>query len=637
MEQAEHLDTQKHHFKSDVTRVLDIVINSLYSHKEIFLRELISNASDACEKLRYEAVNNEALYEGDPALKIKLSFDKEKRTLTISDNGIGMSFDEVQNNLGTIARSGTQEFFKSLTGDASKDSSLIGQFGVGFYSAFIVADKVEVMTRRAGMAASDGVYWSSTGKGDYEIAKSAIEHRGTTLVLHLKAEEDEFLNGYRLRHVIRTYSDNITFPVVMQKESLEENAPASSEPEEEFVNQATALWTRPKSDITDEQYEEFYKHMAHDFSAPLAWSHNRVEGKLDYTSLIYIPSRVGYDLYQPGRPHGLKLFVRRVFIMDDAEQLLPNYLRFVRGIVDSNDLPLNISREILQSHKIIDTIKTAVTKRTLGLLQDLADNHSEKYQQFWTTFGQVLKEGPAEDFANKEAIAKLLRFATTHEDSSAQTQSLDNYISRMKEGQSKIYYLAADSYMAAKNSPHLELFRKKGIEVLLLSDRIDEWLMSHLSEYLGKSFDSIARGELNNLEFAKEPSEDEAFSMKKEDYQSVLERMKSVLSDKVQEVRLTQRLTDSPACIVADEHGMTTQMERLLRSAGQQVHNLPILELNPDNRLIQKIKSEKDEAKFSEWTRLLLDQAILSEGGQLEDPGSFVKRFNELLLNVMKD
>lgn len=628
-------------FETEVTQLLHLMVHALYSNKEIFLRELISNASDAADKLRFEGVKDDTLFEGDSELRIKISYDKDAKTVTIADNGIGMSRDEVVKHLGTIAKSGTQEFLKSLTGDEVKDRSLIGQFGVGFYSSFIVADKVVVRTRRAGLEPSQGVQWESAGEGDYSVETIDKADRGTAITLHLKAGEEEFLNGTRLRHIITKYSDHIGLPIYMDVESFGEKDKEdkdSDKVEEEVVNKATALWTLPKSNIEDDEYKEFYKHIAHDFEDPLTWAHNKVEGKLEYTSLLYIPKRAPFDLWQPNKTRGLKLYVQRVFIMDEVEQFLPNYLRFVRGIIDSNDLPLNISREILQNSRVIDSIRSAMVKRILSLLEDLSKKDSDQYQIFWKEFGQVLKEGPAEDFANREAIAKLLRFSSTHTDNETQNVSLDDYISRMKEGQDKIYYIAAETFNAAKHSPHLEIFRKKGIEVLLLKDRIDEWLMSHLTEYQDKQIQSVAKGNLDDLVSSPEEAEKEkeAFKDKAQSYEAVLKQMKEVLGDKVQDVRISERLTSSPSCIVADESGMTSQMERLLKSAGQAVASKPILELNPDHILIQRLKDESGSSHFRDLTEVLLDQAVLAEGGQLEDPATFIKKFNELLLSMAK-
>ena len=625
-------------FQAETKQLLHLMVHSLYSNKEIFLRELISNASDAADKLRFVALSKSDLYEGDTELKVWIDFDTTAGTLTIKDNGIGMTRDEVIKNLGTIARSGTAEFIKTLTGDKAKDSKLIGQFGVGFYSGFIVADKIVVRTRKAGVPADQGVRWASKGEGEYDVETITKTTRGTEVELHLKEEDKDILNAWHLRHIISKYSDHITLPVVMHKiktvdkdEEVDTNDTSTETTEEETVNRATALWTLPKQEISDEQYYELYKHIAHDFENPLVWSHNKVEGKLEYVSLLYIPACAPFDLWSSGKAKGLKLYVQRVFIMDDSEQFLPNYLRFVRGVVDSNDLPLNISREILQNNKAVDSMRSAIIKRVLSMLEDLAKD-PEKYQIFWQQFGQVIKEGPAEDFANREQIAKLLRFATTHTDNATQEVSLDDYISRMPTGQDKIYYVAADTFNAAKNSPHLEIFRKKGIEVLLLSDRVDEWLMAHLTEYTGKKFQSVAKGglELGDLDDTTEKDQQEKLTS---ELQPILDKIKNVLGDQVKEVRITRRLTNSPACIVSGEHDMTPQMERLMRAAGQNVpHNKPILELNPDHMIMQKLQNESDDAIFADWTKILFDQAVLAEGGQLEDPAAFVQRLNKLLL-----
>lgn len=628
-------------FQAETKQLLHLMVHSLYSNKEIFLRELISNASDASDKLRFVALSKPDLYEGDTELKVWIDFDAEKGTLTISDNGIGMTQDEVIQNLGTIARSGTAEFVKTLTGDKSKDSKLIGQFGVGFYSSFIVADKVTVRTRKAGVPVDQAVRWTSNGEGEFDVEMITKTQRGTEIELHIKEEDKDLLNAWHLRHIISKYSDHITLPVLMKKintvDKNDENPATTSETDEyEVVNRATALWTLPKQEISNEQYNELYKHIAHDFEDALAWSHNKVEGKLEYTSLLYLPARAPFDLWSANKQRGLKLYVQRVFIMDDSEQFLPNYLRFIRGVVDSNDLPLNISREILQSNRVVDSMRNAITKRVLGMMEELAQNDPAKYQKFWSQFGQVMKEGPAEDFANREQIAKLLRFATTHTEIAEQNVTLDDYISRMPEGQEHIYYMAAESFNAAKNSPHLEVFRKKGIEVLLLSDRIDEWLMAHLTEYNGKKFQSVAKG---NLALGTLDDKEEIESQEKvaTELKPFLERIKNVLGDKVKDVRLTRRLTTSPACIVAGEHDMTPQMERIMRAAGQQVpHNKPILELNPEHVLVKRLESETDDVRFEDWTLILFDQALLAEGGQLEDPATFVQRFNKLLLELAK-
>lgn len=622
-------------FQAEAKQLLKLMIHSLYSNKEIFLRELISNASDAADKLRFEGLTDAALYETDSDLKIRVSYDKDARTITISDNGIGMSRQEVIDNIGTIAKSGTREFFNSLTGDQAKDAHLIGQFGVGFYSAFIVADKVTLITRRAGLTAEHGVQWESTGEGEYTLETVEKKDRGTEIILHLREDEDELLTGFRLRSIIRRYSDHITLPIVMKKEEwLQDSNEYKITDEDETINQASALWSRPKSEITQEQYEEFYKHVAHDFEPPLAYVHARVEGKQEYTQLLYIPSRAPFDLFDRERRHGIKLYVKRVFIMDDAEKLLPNYLRFVRGVIDSNDLPLNVSREILQESKDIDSIRAGSVKKILGLIEDLAgsdkEEEREKFKTFWNEFGQVLKEGIGEDYANRERIAKLLRFVSTHSETDEQTVSLDDYIARMKDGQEKIYYVTADNLKAARSSPHLEIFRKKGIEVLLLSERVDEWLVANLSEYAGKTLQSVAKGslDLGKLEDEAEKKEQEKEA---DDYKELITKMKEVLGERIKDVRITFRLTESPACLVVDTYDMSGNLERLLKSAGQKVPNTkPILEINPHHPMVQRLKYE--ESKFSDWSNILFDQALLAEGGQLEDPAAFVKRLNELLL-----
>lgn len=620
-------------FQTEVRQLLKLMIHSLYSNKEIFLRELISNASDAADKLRFEALEDDALYEGDPELKIRVSFDKVARTITLSDNGIGMSRQEVIDHIGTIAKSGTRQFFESLTGDQAKDAHLIGQFGVGFYSAFIVADKVTLVTRRAGLGAEHGVRWESAGEGDYTLETMEKLGRGTDVILHLREGEDELLSAWQLRSIIRKYSDHITLPILMKKEEWDqEKGEQRLTDEDETVNQASALWARPKSEITREQYEEFYKHVAHDFEPPMAYIHAKVEGKQEYTQLLYIPARAPFDLWDYEKRHGVKLYVRRVFIMDDAEQLMPRYMRFVRGVIDSNDLPLNVSREILQASKDIDTIRAGSVKKVLGLLEDLAQNEKEKYATFWTEFGRVLKEGVGEDAANKERIAKLLRFATTNRDTEEETASLADYVGRMKEGQEKIYYVTADSFAAAKNSPHLEIFRKKGVEVILLHDRVDEWLASHLTEFEGKPLQSVAKGELDLGKL-----EDEAEKQQQEkdagDFKELVGKIQDALGDKVKEVRVTHRLTGSPACLVADKHDMGAHLERLLKAAGQNVpHSKPVLEINPQHPILQRLKAEAAGERFGDWSHILFDQALLAEGGQLEDPASFVRRLNGLLL-----
>ena len=617
-------------FQTEVKQLLHLMIHSLYSNKEIFLRELISNASDAEDKLRFAALKDDKLFEGDSDLKIRLDYDKDAGTITIADNGIGMTRDDVIANLGTIAKSGTAEFLKQLSGDEKKDSKLIGQFGVGFYSAFIVADKVEVFTRKAGEAADNGVHWESKGDGEFTIEPVTREQRGTEIVLHLKAEDKEFADGWKLRSLVKKYSDHISFPVVMKSESEEEDKKG----EEETVNDATALWTLPRTEIKDEEYKEFYKHIAHDFEDPLTWSHNKVEGKLDYTSLLYIPKRAPFDLYNREAPRGLKLYVQRVFIMDDAEQFLPLYLRFAKGVIDSNDLSLNVSREILQNDSTVESIRTAMTKRVLDMLSKLAKKDGEEYQGFWDEFGTVLKEGPAEDFSNREKIAGLLRFATTHTGEATQNVSLDDYISRMKEGQNKIYYITGDNFAAAKSSPHLEVFRKKGIEVLILSDRIDEWMMGYLSEYAGKQFQDVARGDLDLGEVETEEDKKHQEEAAKQ-HKDLLERIKTALEDQVQEVRVTNRLTDSPACLVVGQFDMGAQMKKIMEAAGQKVpESKPIFEINVDHPLVQRLEAEQGEERFRELSAVLFDQATLASGEQLKDPGAYVSRLNRLLLEL---
>ncbi|HAS82319.1 MAG TPA: molecular chaperone HtpG [Verrucomicrobia bacterium] len=619
-------------FQAEVQQLLRLVAHSLYSHKEVFLRELISNASDACDKLRFEALTDGALYENDSELKIRIHFDKDARTITIADNGIGMDRQEVIDNIGTIARSGTRQFMQNLTGDQTKDTNLIGQFGVGFYSSFVVADKVTLRTRRAGMIPEHGVLWESNGEGEYTLETVEKADRGTEVILHLHEDHVDLLNEWQLRSIITKYSDHITLPVLMPVQKYSEDKDAPPTFEEERINQAAALWARPKQEIKDEEYQEFYKHVGHDFEDPLAWTHHRVEGKLEYTSLLFIPARAPFDMWDREQRHGVKLYVQRVFIMDDAERLMPRYLRFVRGVIDSNDLPLNISRELLQSSKVVDSIRGGSVKKVLSLLEDLAQNDAEKYGKFWKEFGRALKEGPAEDYGNREQIAKLLRFSSTHTDASDQTVSLADYIGRMKEGQDKIYYISADSFAAAKNSPHLEIFRKKGLEVLLLTDRVDEWLMSHLTEFEGKPFQSVAKGALDLDKIASEEEKQEQ-KQAEDQHKELLTRVKDVLGDKVKEVRISSRLTDSPACLVVDEYAMSPHMERLLRDAGQNVPiSKPYLELNPTHPLIARLKDEADTTRFGDWTNLLFEQAMLAEGGQLEDPASFVKRLNGLLL-----
>jgi len=624
-------------FQAEVKQLLHLMIHSLYSNKEIFLRELISNASDAADKLRFEAINNGALYENDPDLKIRVTFDKDARTITISDNGIGMSRDEAIAHLGTIAKSGTKEFFSKLSGDQQKDAALIGQFGVGFYSGFIVADRITVETRRAGLPADQGVRWESGGEGDFSVENIDKPGRGTDIILHLREGEDELLSSWKLKSIIRKYSDHIQLPIQMQKEEWDEEKKATVLKDElETINQASALWTRAKSDVTQEQYEEFYKHIAHDFEAPLAYTHNRVEGRSEYTQLLYIPARAPFDLWDRNKRGGIKLYVKRVFIMDDAEQLMPVYLRFVKGVIDSNDLPLNVSREILQESRDVRAIREGSTKRVLSMLEELANSEEQaqkdKYAKFWTEFGQVLKEGIGEDMANKERIAKLLRFASTHNDSDAQTVSFADYIGRMKEGQDKIYYLTADSWAAAKNSPHLEIFRKKGVEVLLLTDRVDEWMLSFLHDFEGKELASVAKGDLDLGKL-----EDEAEKKQHEEteaaYKELVEKMKTSLDAKAKDVRVTFRLTDSPACLVAEENDMSANLLRMLKAAGQKApDSKPILEINPDHPLVQRLKYE--EARFDDWSNILFDQAMLAEGGTLADPAGFVRRLNQMLLDM---
>jgi len=620
-------------FQTEVKQLLQLMIHSLYSNREIFLRELISNASDACDKLRFEALHNDALYENQSELNIRVSFDKEARTLTIADSGIGMNRDEVIANLGTIAKSGTRDFFSKLSGDQQKDAHLIGQFGVGFYSAFIVAEKVSVLTRRAGEKSDQGVHWESDGGGEFSIEMVEKETRGTEITLHLRADQDDLLAGYKLREIIRKYSNHIVQPILMNQEEWKDGK-YETLAEDETVNQASALWTRSKNEITEEQYKEFYKHVGHDFEDPLAWTHARVEGRQEYTQLLYVPSRAPFDIYDRQARHGIKLYVRRVFIMDDAEQLMPSYLRFVRGIVDSADLPLNVSREILQESKDIETIRKGCTGKVLGMLSDMADNDKEKYATFWGQFGQVLKEGIGEDTANKDKIAALARFASTHADNAEETVSLRDYIARMKDGQEKIYYVTADSFNAAKNSPHLEVFRKKGIEVLLLSNRVDEWMVSNLFEFEGKLLASVAKGGLN-LGALEDAAEKQAQEKQADEFKPLTEKIKASLGDKVKEVRITHRLTDSPACLVADEHDMSGNLARLLKAAGQKAPNSqPILEINPTHPVVARLQAES--ARFDDWTAVLFDQAMLAEGGQLDDPAGFVKRINQLMLEMGK-
>ncbi len=630
-------DKQVMGFQAEVKQLLQLMIHSLYSNKEIFLRELISNASDAADKLRFEAINNASLFETDSELTIEVDFDKDARTVSITDNGIGLSQQEAIEHLGTIAKSGTKEFFSKLSGDQQKDAALIGQFGVGFYSGFIVADKITVESRRAGLPADQGVKWESAGEGEFSVEAINKPQRGTRITLHLREGEDEFLSAWQLRSVIRKYSDHISLPIKMRKEEWDEEKKTMVVRDElETVNQASALWTRSKSDITDEQYTEFYKHVSHDFQEPLTWTHNRVEGRSEYTQLLYMPAHAPFDLWVRNTRGGIKLYVKRVFIMDDAEQLMPIYLRFVKGVIDSADLPLNVSREILQESRDVKVIREGSTKRVLGMLEELANadeqEKKDKYASFWKEFGQVLKEGIGEDSANKDRIAKLLRFASTHQDSDAQNVAFADYVSRMKEGQDKIYYVTADSWAAAKNSPHLEIFRKKGVEVLLMTDRVDEWMLSFLTEFDGKQLVSVAKGDLDLGKL-----EDEAEKKQKEEteseYKELVEKMQASLKEKAKEVRITFRLTDSPACLVAGEHELSGNLLRMLKASGQSAPDVkPILEINPHHPLVQRLKYE--EAKFDDWSSLLFDQAMLAEGGQLADPAGFVKKLNDMLLGM---
>jgi molecular chaperone HtpG len=616
-------------FQAEVKQLLHLMIHSLYSNREIFLRELISNASDACDKLRFEALHNAALFENDSDFVIKVSHDGTPRTITIADNGIGMNRDEVIAHLGTIAKSGTREFFSHLTGDQQKDTHLIGQFGVGFYSSFIVADKVTVRSRRAGEAADQGVEWVSDGGGEFTVEMIDKPTRGTEITLHLREGQDDLLSGWKLRQIVRKYSDHIVQPIVMKKEEWKEDKQVVTD-EDETVNKASALWARPKNDITEEEYKEFYKHVGHDFDEPLAWTHSRVEGRTEYTQLLYIPARAPFDLWDRQSRHGVKLYVRRVFIMDDAEQLMPLYLRFVRGVVDSADLPLNVSREILQESKDIEAIRKGCTAKVLSLLDDLAENRKDDYAKFWGEFGRALKEGVGEDASNKDKLAKLLRFASTHADTTEETASLADYVSRMKEGQDKIYYVTAETFNATKNSPHLEIFRKKGIEVILLSERVDEWVVSNLSEFDGKQLVSVAKGglDLGKLEDEAEKKEQETAAG---EFKDLTDKIAKSLSDRVKEVRVTHRLTDSPACLVSDEHDMSGNLARILKAAGQQAPDMkPILEINPKHPVVLRLKYE--DGKFDDWAAVLFEQALLAEGGQLDDPATFVKRINELML-----
>ncbi|MBN3861392.1 molecular chaperone HtpG [Pseudomonas frederiksbergensis] len=630
------VETQKETlgFQTEVKQLLHLMIHSLYSNKEIFLRELISNASDAVDKLRFEALAKPELLEGGAELKIRVSFDKDAKTVTLEDNGIGMSREDAVTHLGTIAKSGTADFMKHLSGDQKKDSHLIGQFGVGFYSAFIVADKVDVFSRRAGLAASEGVHWSSKGEGEFEIATVEKADRGTRIVLHLKSGEDEFADGWRLRNIIKKYSDHIALPIELPKEVAAVEGEEKPAVEWETVNRASALWTRPRTEVKDEEYQEFYKHVAHDFENPLSWSHNKVEGKLEYTSLLYVPTRAPFDLYQREAPKGLKLYVQRVFVMDQAESFLPLYLRFIKGVVDSNDLSLNVSREILQKDPIIDSMKSALTKRVLDMLEKLAKNEPEQYKGFWKNFGQVMKEGPAEDFANKEKIAGLLRFASTQGDDGEQVVGLADYLARAKEGQDKIYYLTGETYAQVKNSPHLEVFRKKGIEVLLLTDRIDEWLMSYLNDFDGKSFVDVARGDLDlgNLDSEEDKKAAEEVAKSKE---GLVERLKTALGESVAEVRVSHRLTDSPAILAIGEQDLGLQMRQILEASGQKVpDSKPIFEFNPAHPLIEKLDNEQSDERFGDLSHILFDQAALAAGDSLKDPAAYVRRLNKLLVEL---
>jgi len=620
-------------FEAEVKQLLHLMIHSLYSNKEIFLRELISNASDAADKLRFNALSNESLYEGDSQLKIRVDFDKEKRTITITDNGIGMNRDEVRENIGTIARSGTRHFFERLTGDEAKDSQLIGQFGVGFYSSFIVADKVTLETREAGGDPDEGVRWESSGEGDFTLETIHKADRGTKITLHLREGEDEFLEGWKLRGIIRKFSDHISLPIEMKKEHYGEDKEEPAAEEWETVNSASALWAKSKEDISEEAYTEFYKHVSHDFKEPLARIHSRVEGTNEYTLLLYIPSHAPFDMWDRDTKHGVKLYVRKVFITDDADKLMPRYLRFIRGVIDSDSLPLNVSRELLQENKLLEKIRAGSVKKVLGLIEDLAKNEPDKYKEFWKEFGQVLKEGVIDDYKNKDRIAKLLRFASTSTD--LPEVSLDDYIGRMKEGQDKIYYITGDNLATAKNSPHLEIFRKKGIEVLLLGDRVDSWLADHLTDYEGKHLQSIARGDLDLGSLEDEQEKEEIKEVGK-DFEELVGKIKKTLEGKVADVRLSHRLTDSPTCLVSEAYGMNRTMERILKEAGQNIPtSKPVLEINPHHGLIVKLRDETDEARFSDLAQILFDQAVLSEGGQIDDPAAFVHNLNKLLQQVI--
>jgi len=621
-------------FQTEVKQLLDLMVHSLYGNREIFLRELISNASDAEDKLRFEALQNDSLYEKDPELKIKVEFNKDLKTITVLDNGIGMSRDEVIENLGTIAKSGTKQFFEALTGDQTKDSQLIGQFGVGFYSCFIVAKKVEVTTRRAGDGKEKGVCWASEGENDYSIETVNRAKRGTKVILHLRDDAEEFLNSYRLREIITKYSDHISFPIVMDKDNKDDED--DNKTGEDTVNSATALWTRNKKEIKDDEYNEFYKHIGHDFENPLSYIHNKVEGKLEYTSLLYIPSQAPFDLWDREQRHGVKLYVRRIFIMDDAKQLLPPWLRFIKGVIDSDDLPLNVSREILQQNKAVDSIRSGCTKKIIGLLKSMTKNDEEKYQKFWKIFGKVLKEGVVDTSDYKDELSELFRFSSTHDDTEDQKVSLKDYVGRMQDGQKSIFYVVADSYMTAKSSPHLEIFKKKGIEVLLLSEPIDEWVTTHLSEFDGKKLQSVNKGELDlgDIQDENEKKKDEN---ENKIHNDLVKHIKEVLDEKVKEVRVTSCLTTSPACLVSDENDMGRHLEQILKASGQNISGTkPILEINPDHPIIKKIIAEKDDDLFSDWSHILFDQALLSEGGQLADPVNFVNKLNSMIVSMTK-
>lgn len=629
-------DKQTLGFQTEVKQLLHLMIHALYSNKEIFLRELISNASDAADKLRFESLDNPSLMAGDTELAVKICIDEKARTISISDNGIGMNRDEVISHLGTIAKSGTKDFLSQLSGDQSKDAALIGQFGVGFYSAFIVADKVTVRTLKAGQNADQAVEWVSKGEGDYSIESTHKDSRGTEIILRLRADESEFLNNWRLQHIVRKYSDHITIPVMLwQEPTKDEQGEVTKEGEWQQANKATALWTLPKNEIANEDYQAFYKHISHDFQEALTWAHNRVEGKQEYTSLLYIPAHAGFDLYNRDQHKGLKLYVKRVFIMDDADQFVPNYLRFVKGVLDSNDLPLNISREILQNNKVVDNLRSAVTKRVLGMLEKMQQDEPEQYKTFWQEFGRVLKEGVVEDFVNKEQVAKLLRFSSTHTDQAEATVTLSDYISRMKSEQDKIYFITAETFNAAKNSPHLEAFRQRGLEVLILSDRIDEWVVTHLTDFDGKTLQSVAKADIDLDKFTDEATKSQQEESSK-NFEGVLTQIKDCLNEQIKEARITYRLTDSPACLVTDSQDMNPHMQKILQQAGQFIpESKPILELNPTHPFIEQLKNEQDDERFKEWSQILFDQALLAEGGTLDDPASFVKSLNKLMLRLI--